>query len=89
MVLLSMKTAMKLWWLGRKIERLLANQRKIMADFTALNAAVAANTTETAAVVTAFNGLKASAADQASVDAATAAIVANNAALTALVTPSS
>jgi hypothetical protein len=64
---------------------LLALER-IMADLTALNAAVAANTAAVADVQAVVAGLQTS-TDQAGVDAATAQITTNNAALEALKTP--
>jgi hypothetical protein len=61
----------------------------IMGDLTALNAAVAANTSAVADVTAAVNALR-TATDQAGIDAATAQVTTNNAALAALVTtPSS
>lgn len=58
-----------------------------MADLSALNAAIEANTRAVNEVVTAFHALAAH--DQPAIDAAAAAITANNAALSALVTPAS
>jgi len=64
----------------------LRSLEKIMADLTALNAAVAANTAAVADVQAVVAGLQTS-TDQAGVDAATAQITTNNAALEALKTP--
>ena len=59
----------------------------IMADLTKLNAAVAANTQAVTDVQAVVSGLQAGAADQAGVDAATAQIETNTAALEGLKTP--
>jgi hypothetical protein len=61
---------------------------KIMADTTALTAAVAANTAAVTDVQAVVGGLRSS-DDQAAVDAATAQITTNTAALEALKTPPS
>lgn len=58
----------------------------IMGDLTALNTAVAANTQAVTDVTAAVNALKAT-TDQAGIDAATAQVTTNNAALEALVAP--
>ena len=64
----------------------------IMGDLTALNAAVADNTAKVADVTAVVNALR-TATDQVAIDAATAQVVTNNAALAALnpppVTPAS
>jgi hypothetical protein len=58
----------------------------IMGDLTALNAAVADNTTAVIAVAALVATLK-SATDQAAIDAATTQVVANNATLAGLTPP--
>ena len=60
----------------------------IMGDLTALNAAVAANTTAVSDVSAAVAALRTE-TDQAGIDAATQQITTNNSALSALVTPPS
>ena len=82
-----------IWWLRRrkpklayvlkKLREIEERQILIMADTTKLAAAVAANTQAVADVQAVVAGLK-SADDQAAVDAATAQIEQNNAALEAL-----
>jgi hypothetical protein len=62
----------------------LANQEKLMADLTALTAAVAANTT---AVNSAVAALTADGSEPAALAALTAQLTANNTALTNAVTP--
>lgn len=66
------------------LEKLLENQEKIMADLTALTAAVAENTTAVAAVQTEVQNLQ-SGSDQAAVDSLTSQVQTNNTALNALV----
>lgn len=73
--------------LGLKLNRLLHIQREIMADLTALTAAVEANTKAVADVKAAFDAL--ASRDQPAIDTAAAQIAANNAALAAIVTPAS
>lgn len=58
----------------------------IMGDLTALNAAVAANTAAVADVTAVVNALR-TATDQVAIDAATAQVTTNNAALAALNPP--
>ena len=58
----------------------------IMGDLTALNAAVAANTTAVSDVTAVVNALR-TATDQVAIDAATAQVTTNNTALEALKPP--
>lgn len=69
---------------NEKLNHILKNQESIMADLTALNAAIGDLNTEVAAVQT-FIGTLTSGDDQAGVDAATASVTAANASLAALV----
>lgn len=74
--------------LNMKLNRIIHMQREIMADLTALNQAVVDNTNAVDAVKALVDQLK-SANDQAAIDAIAQKIVENNAAMAAIVAPSS
>lgn len=78
-----MRVRISMFQLKLRLNRIIHMQREIMADLTALNAAVAANTQAVADVKAAFDALAAK--DQPAIDAAAAAITANNDALKAIV----
>lgn len=62
-------------------------ERKLMGDFTALNAEVANNTALTQQAIALIQNPPAPPDDQPSIDAATATLTANDAALAAAITP--
>lgn len=69
------------------VQGLLNQQRQLMADLTALQAAVSANTSAVEDIKTLVAALQASGTDQAAIDAVTSQISTNTAALEALKPP--